>query len=121
MTRTASVGARARSRARNTRITPDMAAHAAEAAGLLKAMANEQRLLILCHLLGTRLSVSELNERIPLSQSALSQHLAILREARLVDTQRRAQAVYYSLPEGAVSQVMQVLERIFCRPARRTL
>ena len=62
-----------------------MHAHAAEAAQLLKALGNEQRLHILCNLLDGPLSVGELNQRLELSQSALSQHLALLREMELVE------------------------------------
>jgi DNA-binding transcriptional ArsR family regulator len=89
-------------------------AHAGEAAQLLKALGNEQRLLILCHLLDGPLSVGELNQRIELSQSALSQHLALLRELGLVDTRREAQTIYYSLPDGPVVRVMALLQDIYC-------
>ncbi|HSN72740.1 MAG TPA: metalloregulator ArsR/SmtB family transcription factor [Steroidobacteraceae bacterium] len=96
-------------------ISPDeMKEHAAEAAQLLKALGNEQRLQILCNLLEAPLSVGELNERIDLSQSALSQHLAVLREAGLVATRRDAQTIVYSLPEGPVTKVMAVLQQIYC-------
>ena len=71
----------------------EMHAHAGEAAGFLKALGNEQRLMILCSLLAGPLSVGELNERVDLSQSALSQHLALLREAGLVETRREAQSI----------------------------
>jgi ArsR family transcriptional regulator, virulence genes transcriptional regulator len=102
----------------------EMHAHAAEAARLLKALGNEQRLLILCNLLDRPLSVGELNERLDLSQSALSQHLALLREAGLVDTRREAQSIYYSLPTGPVVRVMALMQEIYCsvpaaaKPAR---
>jgi DNA-binding transcriptional ArsR family regulator len=96
----------------------DMHAHAAEAAGLLKVLGNEQRLLILCNLLEGPLSVGELNERVELSQSALSQHLALLREAGLVETRRESQSIVYSLPAGPVTQVMAVMQDIYC-PAPR--
>jgi DNA-binding transcriptional ArsR family regulator len=98
----------------------EMHAHAGDAAQLMKALGNEQRLLILCNLLAEPLSVGELNGRVELSQSALSQHLALLREAGLVDTRREAQTIYYSLPAGPVTQVMAVLQDIYCstRPAR---
>jgi ArsR family transcriptional regulator, virulence genes transcriptional regulator len=92
----------------------DMHAHAGEAAGLLKALGNEQRLLILCSLLAGPLSVGELNERVDLSQSALSQHLALLREAGFVETRREAQSIFYSLPPGPVTQVMALLQDIYC-------
>jgi len=89
-------------------------AHAADAAQLLKALGNEQRLLILCHLLDGELSVGELNQRVALSQSALSQHLALLRELGLVATRREAQNIFYSLPDGPVVRVMALLQEIYC-------
>ena len=89
-------------------------AHAADAAQLLKALGNEQRLLILCHLLDGSLSVGELNQRLDLSQSALSQHLALLRELDLVATRREAQTIYYSLPDGPVIRVIELLQDIYC-------
>jgi DNA-binding transcriptional ArsR family regulator len=92
----------------------DIKQHSGEAAALLKALANEQRLMILCNLVDGPLSVSELNERVELSQSALSQHLAVLREANIVATTREAQTIYYSLPEGAATQIINVLHRAFC-------
>src|SRR5512137_1144764 len=91
-----------------------MRAHAAEAAQLLKALGNEQRLHILCNLLDGPLSVGELNQRLDLSQSALSQHLALLRELELVDTRREAQTIYYSLPDGPVVRIMALLQDIYC-------
>ena len=88
--------------------------HAGEAAALLKALANEQRLLVMCSLVGGSLSVGELNERIALSQSALSQHLAVLRAARLVTTHRQSQAIYYALAPGPALKIMELLYREFC-------
>lgn len=88
--------------------------YAGEAAQLLKALGNEQRLLILCNLLDGPLSVGELNQRVDLSQSALSQHLALLRELGLVETRREAQTIYYSLPNGPVVRVMALLQDIYC-------
>ena len=103
-----------------TRIA-EMHAHAGDAAQLLKTLGNEQRLLVLCNLVAGPLSVGELNERVDLSQSALSQHLALLREAGLVATRRDAQTIYYSLPPGPVTRVMAVLQDIYCgvRPPPR--
>ena len=91
-----------------------MEEHAADAAQLLKALGNEQRLHILCNLLDGPLSVGELNQRLELSQSALSQHLALLREMELVDTRREAQTIYYSLPDGPVVRIMALLQDIYC-------
>lgn len=92
----------------------DMLQHAGEAAALLRALANEQRLSILCCLLGQRLSVGQINEQIDLSQSALSQHLAVLRENNLVTTEKQAQTVYYSVPPGPVHKLLAVLQSIYC-------
>jgi len=91
-----------------------MQTHAKEAAELLKALANEQRLMILCHLVQGPLAVGELNERMPLSQSALSQHLAVLRESGIVNTERESQTVRYSLPAGVVTRLLGVLHEEFC-------
>ncbi len=77
-----------------------MLPHAEQAATLLRALANEQRLMILCNLSAGELSVGQLNERVPLNQSALSQHLAVLRKSGAVNTRREAQTVYYSLTPG---------------------
>jgi DNA-binding transcriptional ArsR family regulator len=98
-----------------TRAALEMQPHALKAAELLKALANEQRLMILCHLLKGPLSVGQLNERVPLSQSALSQHLAVLRESGIVRTEREAQSVWYSLPAGVVRRLIAVLHGEFCK------
>lgn len=92
----------------------DMHTHVSEAARLLKTIGNEQRLLILCNLLEGPLTVRALNERLDLSQSALSQHLALLRENGLVETRREAQSIHYSLPPGPVTRVMAVLQDVYC-------
>jgi DNA-binding transcriptional ArsR family regulator len=96
------------------RVARDLQPHCHEAIGVLRALANEKRLLILCHLVPAPLSVSELNARVPLSQSALSQHLAVLRNAGMVRTRRRSQTVYYSLATGIVTRLLAVLHDEFC-------
>ena len=95
-----------------------MRAHACEASGLLKAMGNEQRLLILCQLVAGESSVGELLAQSELGQSALSQHLAVLREAELVQTRRVGPSVRYSLPRGPVHAIMQALHAIYCGSER---
>ena len=90
--------------------------HAIEAAALLKALANDRRLLVLCSLVDGYQSVSEINKRVPLSQSALSQHLGVLREAGLVTTSRQSQTVYYTLAPGPTLQIMEILYATFCGP-----
>jgi len=90
--------------------------HAGEAAALLKALASDRRLTVLCHLLGGPLSVGEINARVPLSQSALSQHLGVLRAAGLVRTRRQSQTVYYALAAGPALDIVAILHRRFCAP-----
>lgn len=92
----------------------DMKAHAADAAGLMKALGNESRLMILCMLAEGERSVSDLNEAIPLSQSALSQQLARLRQQRLVKTRRESQTIFYSLANGPADRVINLLHDIYC-------
>jgi DNA-binding transcriptional ArsR family regulator len=91
-----------------------MRRHAGEATRLLKALGNEKRLQLLCLLVDGERSVGELNSRLDLSQSALSQHLALLRDEGLVGTRREAQAVYYSLVPGPARDVLQTLHGIYC-------
>lgn len=108
---------------RQVRVMPAMAEvreHATEAAAFLKALANDQRLLVLCALLDGPLSVGGINERVPLSQSSLSQHLSVLREAGLVTTTRQSQTIYYSLARGPALQIMEVLYSTFCTPAPKS-
>jgi DNA-binding transcriptional ArsR family regulator len=92
----------------------EMKTHAADAAGLMKALGNESRLMVLCTLAAGERSVGELNELIPLSQSALSQQLARLRSQGLVQTRRQSQTIYYSLAEGPANRIIQVLHDIYC-------
>lgn len=91
-----------------------MEASAAQAVKLLKALANERRLFILCHLLDKELSVGEMNEHLGLSQSALSQHLALLRNDDLVQTRKEAQTVYYSLKSDEVREMIGLLHKLYC-------
>lgn len=97
---------------------PAMEDHAYEAARLLKAMSNEHRLLILCHLAEGEASVGELNDRVELSQSSLSQHLAVLRQCGLVETRRESQTIHYRLADGPAFEVMRTLYEQYCAPAR---
>ena len=93
-----------------------MRAHASDAAQLLKVLGNEKRLMILCLLAEGERSVGELNALLELSQSALSQHLAILREQELVSTRREAQSVFYSLTPGPAFVLIHSLHDIYCGP-----
>ncbi|MBT8082376.1 MAG: metalloregulator ArsR/SmtB family transcription factor [Gammaproteobacteria bacterium] len=104
---------------KNTRVpaAADMQDHASDAAGLMKALGNESRLMILCLLAEGERSVGELNELIPLSQSALSQQLARLRQQGLVDTRRESQTIYYSLASGPTDRIINLLHDIYCGEA----
>jgi ArsR family transcriptional regulator, virulence genes transcriptional regulator len=96
-----------------------MRSHAGEATRLLKALSNKSRLMVLCSLAQGELTVGQINERVPLSQSALSQHLAVLRRDGLVHTRRSAQTIYYSLAEGPAGRIIETLHSIYCGPATR--
>lgn len=89
----------------------DMASNACE---LLKAMANEWRLIILCQLSEGEKTVSELQAILGLSQSALSQHLAVLRREKIVSARKEAQSVFYSLAGNEATRVMETLYDLFC-------
>ncbi len=91
-----------------------MRGHAGDATQLLKALANEKRLMVLCLLVDGERSVGELNAELDLSQSALSQHLAVLRADGLVDTRREAQTIYYSLATGPAQRIIETLHGIYC-------
>lgn len=95
----------------------ELEANSEEAAELLKALANRHRLMILCELHNGERSVSALEAVVPLSQSALSQHLAKLREGGFVATRREAQTIFYTLADARVVRLIGVLHEIFCAPA----
>lgn len=95
----------------------DLQRNAQRASGLLKAMSNQHRLLILCQLLPGEKSVGELERIIGLSQSALSQHLARLRRDDLVRTRRSAQTIYYSLAGHEAEAVIETLYGLYCNVA----
>lgn len=88
--------------------------HASSAARLLRAMANESRLSILCRLGRGEMSVGALAEAVGLSPSALSQHLAKLRAEGLVRTRRSAQTVFYGLASREAAMVITTLAELYC-------
>jgi len=89
--------------------------NSAKAADLLKTMSNQHRLLILCHLGDGELSVSQLNERVLLSQSSLSQHLAKLRQEGIVETRRESQTIYYRIATPVAMDIIGLLYENFCK------
>jgi DNA-binding transcriptional ArsR family regulator len=89
-------------------------ANAERAATLLKSMGNARRLLILCQLVDGEKGVGELEKAVGLSQSALSQHLAVLRTKGYVTTRRCGQSIYYSLAGDETSRVLKTLYDLYC-------
>lgn len=83
---------------------------------LLKALGNEKRLEILYHLVGRELNVGEMEKLVGLSQSALSQHLAILRGENIVKTRRMAQTIFYSIKSDRVLKILTLLDSIYNKP-----
>lgn len=92
---------------------------AARAATLLRLLGNERRLMILCQLADGELSVGEIQPRVGLSQSALSQHLALLREEGIVATRRSGQTIFYRLADPAAARIIETLAELFCPPDMR--
>lgn len=86
---------------------------ASRASRMLRLLANEQRLLILCRLMEGECSVSELSETIQLAQSATSQHLARLRLEGLLDTRREAQTIYYRIVDENALSILKALCDVF--------
>ena len=90
---------------------------AAEVARLLRLLANERRLLMLCHLVGAgEMTVSALAATVGLSQPALSQHLAMLREGGVVATRKASQTVFYRLADPKAARLLEVLRDLYCPP-----
>lgn len=87
----------------------------AQAANLLKLLSNQHRLLILCHLVEGELCVSDLEERLEISQSSLSQHLARLREQGIVDFRKESTTVYYRLADPKAAKVLETLYELYCK------
>ncbi len=94
-----------------------LAAHAAHAAGVLKILANAQRLRLLCHLAAGEMAVGQLVDRSGLSQSSVSQHLGRLRDGGLVATRRDGTTIFYRLANEDVHQLIDVLCQRFGPPA----
>jgi DNA-binding transcriptional ArsR family regulator len=91
-------------------------ASAGKAAKLLRALGNERRLMILCQLTDGERSVGDLLPGVGLSQSALSQHLAVLRDEAIVATRRDGQTIWYRIYDPAAVKVVATLAEIFCPP-----
>lgn len=92
---------------------------AERAATLLRLLGNEKRLMLLCQLADGELSVRDIQSRVGLSQSALSQHLALLRAEGIVGTRRESQTIYYRIVDHAAMRVIETLAELFCPPEMR--
>lgn len=92
---------------------------AGKACSLLKTMANEDRLMLLCHLIDAELNVGELEILTQIRQPTLSQQLGVLRDEGLVATRREGKYIYYKLASPAVMRVMQTLYGLYCGPTKR--
>lgn len=79
----------------------------------MKAIANEKRLKILYQIEKKELSVGEIEKKVDLSQSALSQHLAVLREENVVKTRRDAQTIYYGIKDEKIKQILAMLDKFY--------
>lgn len=105
-------------------ITFDIAefeASAAEVARVLRAIANQRRLMILCKLVELgEANVTALGEAVGLSQSALSQHLAVMREQDLVAFRRQGQTLWYRIADTRVERLLSTLHDLYCPSPRET-
>ncbi len=109
--------ARARIRLRGGELTA-LRGSAARACTVLKALANEVRLMLVCQLAEGEKTVGQLQKSVGLSQSAVSQHLALLREHKLVSARRNGQSVHYSLASGEAAAIIATLHDQFCHRSR---
>jgi len=91
-----------------------MLAAADEASGLLRALANRHRLMIICQLTDSERSVGELAARLNIRDSTVSQHLAVLRRDGLVSARRDGQTIWYSIGDPAARELVTTLYRIYC-------
>lgn len=92
---------------------------ATEVAGILRALANERRLMVLCELASVgEASVGQLAEVVELSQSALSQHLGKMRDEKLVEFRRDGQTLWYRIADPRIKEVLATLQRLYCPPEK---
>jgi DNA-binding transcriptional ArsR family regulator len=94
--------------------TEKIQSHAREASDLLKLMAHPERLMVLCQLTEGEVGVGELRKHSELSQSALSQHLRVLRKHGLVVVRKSSQQVFYSLADHRAVRIIASLQELYC-------
>ena len=93
----------------------DMKERATEVADVLKTMTHPERLMVLCQLVDGEVSASQLQENSTLSQSAFSQHLAVLRKNNIVKVRKESQSVFYSLADARIEALIASFYNIFCQ------
>ncbi|WP_207388339.1 sulfite-sensing transcriptional repressor BigR [Lichenihabitans psoromatis] len=98
----------------------DMEKRAGEVANLLKTLSHPVRLMLVCTLVEGEYSVGALEEQIGIGQPTLSQQLAVLRDAGIVETRREAKQIFYRLTEAKAAQLVGALYSIFCAPDDKT-
>ncbi len=99
----------------------DFEKKAVEVADILRALANERRLMILCQLVEYgEATVGSLVDAVGISQSALSQHLAKMRDEGIVTYRRDSQSIWYRIADPRIEDLFATLHRLFCKPAKRT-
>lgn len=87
---------------------------AGQAVGVLKLLANEDRLLLLCQLSHAEMCVSELEQQLDIRQPTLSQQLGVLRGEGVVATRREGKNIYYSIADHSLLEILKVLDRLYC-------
>ena len=98
----------------------DFEANALEVANVLRTLGNERRLMILCKLAEAgEMTVGALVEAVGLSQSALSQHLAKMRDEGLVTFRRESQTLWYRIADPRIEDLFATLHRLYCKPPKR--
>ncbi len=98
----------------------EMRANAKELANLLKVLSNENRLLILCELSNGPLRVSDLLQKLNITQSGISQHLAILKANGILDYDKKAQTVLYHIKDERIYEMMKHLKELYCKQEGET-
>ena len=98
----------------------NMGERAEHVAGILKSVANPERLMILCILSQEKMTVGELESKVNLSQSALSQHLAKLRNAEMVSTERQGKFIYYEIADPKIMRLFETLHELYCSEPEET-
>lgn len=92
-----------------------MQKNAGKAEALLKQLANANRLLILCNILEGGRSVNDISQNIGLSQSAVSQHLASMKEAGIISHEKRGKLVYYNISSMETQTILSILYHMYCK------